>query len=319
MMSCVSRGTIAIVVLSLLAAGTNARADFLYWSAPGGIYGIAADGSGGVQTVVSGASAAGVAVDTPSGHLYWVGSNASNNTVVWRSGLDGSGQIVVLDTGGRFGSRGLDLDLVNRDLYFSAANGIIRDDLDPATPASLEFLPQGGTSSLDVAVDATGRQAYWTSNTWNAIRAVDLDTGLVTEPVDNISGQFALDLDLVNDQVYWTDPANDRVRRANLDGTSIETIATGETGWDQRGIALDVAGNRVFWLEDHLTDGSRIWNRSLTGGTPQLVTTFTQRGSYLAFSPSPAAVPEPSSLVLLGLVGGAGLVGSLRRRRNLAG
>ena len=41
------------------------------------------------------------------------------------------------------------------------------------------------------------------------------------------------------DKMYWTDPDSDKIQRANLDGSHVERLVTGELG-GAFGIALDV-------------------------------------------------------------------------------
>src|SRR5690606_19784726 len=101
----------------------------------------------------------------------------------------------------------------------------------------------------------------------------------------------------------------------NLDGSDVTTLVTGTAGSDIFGIALDVAGNRMFWSEYTLaTDSSTIFTSTLSGNNVQVVTTFDDQATFLAFAPSPASVPEPTSMTLLALAGiGAISVRRLRR------
>ena len=48
--------------------------------------------------------------------------------------------------------------------------------------------------------------------------------------------------------MYWTDWGGDRtVSRANLDGTSVEVIVTGES--EPTGIALDTVAGKIYWTD----------------------------------------------------------------------
>ena len=47
--------------------------------------------------------------------------------------------------------------------------------------------------------------------------------------------------------IYWTDPATDKIQRANLDGSNVVDLITRLPGpWD---IALDVAGGKMYWTD----------------------------------------------------------------------
>ena len=49
-------------------------------------------------------------------------------------------------------------------------------------------------------------------------------------------------------RMYWTDAVTRKIQRANLDGSGVEDLVT---GWlsEPQGIALDVAGAKVYWVE----------------------------------------------------------------------
>ena len=66
-------------------------------------------------------------------------------------------------------------------------------------------------------------------------------------------------LDVANGKMYWTDDSADRIQRANLDGSSVETLLRrtkidfwgNRTGYgDPYGIALDVAGGKMYWADE---------------------------------------------------------------------
>ena len=73
-------------------------------------------------------------------------------------------------------------------------------------------------------------------------------------------------------KMYWTnvrDDANDQIQRANLDGSRVETLATGPGSWRYGAIALDVSVGKMYWtiggtetvrgfIERANLDGSRI-------------------------------------------------------------
>ena len=47
--------------------------------------------------------------------------------------------------------------------------------------------------------------------------------------------------------IYWTNPARDKIQRANLDGSNVIDLITRLPGpWD---IALDVAGGKMYWVD----------------------------------------------------------------------
>ena len=115
-----------------------------------------------------------------------------------------------------------------------------------------------------IAVDVERRHVYWTimgrpRDNDGAIERVDLDGGNLTTVVP-AGGTFTpkqLRLDAVHRKLYWSDREGMRVMRSNLDGSNVETLvetAHGDTARvDARnwcvGIALDVAGGKVYWTQ----------------------------------------------------------------------
>ncbi len=48
-------------------------------------------------------------------------------------------------------------------------------------------------------------------------------------------------------RMYWTDAVAGKIQRANLDGSEVEDLVTGLS--EPQGIALDVAGGKMYWAE----------------------------------------------------------------------
>ena len=62
--------------------------------------------------------------------------------------------------------------------------------------------------------------------------------------------------------IYWTDWDTDKIQRANLDGSNVETlVAVGQRSWSLQDLALDENGGKVYW-----TDGlHRVQRANLDG------------------------------------------------------
>ena len=73
--------------------------------------------------------------------------------------------------------------------------------------------------------------------------------------------------------MYWTDTGSGKIQRANLDGSGIEDVVSGLSS--PRGIALDVAGGKIYWAEEGGDGDPRIRRGNLdgTGVVVDLVTT----------------------------------------------
>jgi DNA-binding beta-propeller fold protein YncE len=88
----------------------------------------------------------------------------------------------------------------------------------------------------------------------------DLDT-MVPETViaDGLTYPYRITLDPVGAKMYWTTVGAGMVRRANLDGTGLETIvdlgASSNTG-----VAVDGVSGRLYWAQ-----ADSVWSSSLDG------------------------------------------------------
>jgi DNA-binding beta-propeller fold protein YncE len=131
--------------------------------------------------------------------------------------------------------------------------------------SDVRVLVSGRTGTPDgIVVDTAGRHVYWTimgrpNVDDGLIERVDLDGSHLTTVVP-AGGTFTpkqLKLDAAHRKLYWSDREGTRVMRANLDGSNIETLV--ETGHDAAGrldarnwcvgIAVDVAGGKVYWTQ----------------------------------------------------------------------
>lgn len=134
-----------------------------------------------------------------------------------------------------------------------------------ADGADAKVLISGRTGIPDgIAVDTQAGHIYWTIMGRAAaddgmIERIDLDGSHLTTIVP-AGGTFTpkqLKLDAVHRKLYWSDREGMRIMRANLDGSSIETLVeTGHGDADRRdagnwcvGIALDIAGGKVYWTQ----------------------------------------------------------------------
>jgi len=116
-----------------------------------------------------------------------------------------------------------------------------------------------------LVVDVAGGHIYWT-NMGNpvvndgSVERADFDGSNITSIIPP-GGTFTpkqLQLDEKNRKLYWCDREGMRVMRANLDGSSIETLVDTSQG-DPRpgpdqtkwcvGIAVDLDGGKIYWTQ----------------------------------------------------------------------
>ncbi len=127
-----------------------------------------------------------------------------------------------------------------------------------------KVIATGGRLPDGVAVDVEAGHIYWTnmgvpSHADGSIERVDLD-GRNRRTIVPDGATFTpkqLQLDKRHGKLYWCDREGMRVMRANLDGSSIETLVrTGSTEADRHdqtkwcvGIALDLDREQIYWTQ----------------------------------------------------------------------
>jgi sugar lactone lactonase YvrE len=221
----------------------------------------------------------GLAIDAAAGHLYWtnMGNLKSNDGSILRSDLDGNHVTTIVPSGRTFTPKQLQLDTVNRKLYWSDREGmrVMRANFDGSDIETLVDTSQGderpGADArkwcVGIAVDPTGGKFYWTQKGGDnagegricranidvpprqtAANRSDIELLFedLPEPID-------LELDTQNRMMYWTDrgdpPRGNTVNRAPMDPTPGARKAPEilfSHLMEGIGIALDRQGGRMF-------------------------------------------------------------------------
>jgi hypothetical protein len=153
-----------------------------------------------------------------------------------------------------------------------------------------------------------------------------------------VSGQpalFGLAVDHVRGKLYWLQlNKKSQIRRANLDGSEIETIVERPGAGFEGGFAIDPAAGKLYWTEaaahdiaSSNLDGTQVQTLFSTGedspvglavetldprpasGSPPLVEGAAQVGSALSCNPGTWAGIGPISLTYRWLLGGSAIEG----------
>ena len=99
-------------------------------------------------------------------------------------------------------------------------------------------------------------------------------------------------LDVSSGKVYWTDWEIDTIKRANLNGTNVETLILGSPAPD--GIALDVSDGKMYWTE---FNAGRIKRANLNGTNVQTLVSGLSRPVGLALDVSKVNVGATTPVV----------------------
>lgn len=192
----------------------------------------------------------------PSPKLYWTDSNLGT---VHEANLDGSDAQTLIS--GLTNPRGVEVDASGGHLYFASGANVHRADLDGSNVVTLYAL----TGPRHLALDVAGNTLYWTEA--SAIYAAPMSgTGTPQQLIGSLSQAVDLELDLDGGKIYWAESGSGTVKRANVDGSGLETIASGLDF--PSGIALDVGAGKVYW-SDRLS--SDIRRASLDGSSVETV------------------------------------------------
>jgi len=221
----------------------------------------------------------GIVVDVEAGHIYWtsMGVLKLNDGFIERADLDGHNRKTIIPSGGTFTPKQLHLDKENGKLYWSDREGmrVMRSNLDGSQIETLVDTSQGDARPghdakkwcVGITIDPKRGQIYWTqkgpdnADVGRICRAnIEIPKGEnpanrsdievffhdLPEPID-------LELDLENRVLYWTDrgdpPRGNTVNRASIDEKPDAPEIVFDHLMEGIGIALDVAGNRMFMTD----------------------------------------------------------------------
>jgi sugar lactone lactonase YvrE len=242
------------------------------------------DGSSPEDVVVTGLDTPhGLTVDAVGGKLYWTDYGSDT---IHRANLDGSA-VEDLVTSGLSLPLGIELDL--RDsLTYTITGGntggafAIDSNTGKITVANSSALDYetNPTFNLTVQVEDSG------ALTDTATITIDLNDVNEAPPVvndqsfsvdENASNSTVVGTVLVSDDIppvtkmYWLDMSDNNIKRADLDGSNVETLVTGLT--DPRSMTVDHGAGKIYWT-DYGTD--KIQRANLDGSNVEdLITGLT--------------------------------------------
>ncbi len=298
----------------LLVLPQEARSQQLFWASGSGgdepdrIQTSMFDGSG-VSTIYDGLNnPIGLAVDPANNHIY-ISENATDGRVL-RGSLDGSAPLETLVTGAADFAQELRFDSGSNQLFWATfADGIFRADTDGSNVQNI--VPQPNNERYtSLEVDGAGEQLFFSNPSTGTGWVSDFDGTITSEVEDYFSDNWVTNSLLFDDgDLYF--PEGNEVILSDLQRTS-DTVLDDASAL-ALGMALSPDGNTLFWSDRVDVDGDRSGSfiRALDLTDPnadsiELVSGVTDPWGI-------AAIPEPSTYVLIFALGAGALV--LVRRR----
>ena len=241
----------------------------------GRIHSMNTDGSGRKTIVTDCHMPDGIVVDVDAGHIYWtnMGVPNLNDGSIERADIDGQNRKMIVAQGDTHTPKQIILDKRHGKLYWCDREGtrVMRCNLDGS---QLETLIEAGRGESDgrdktkwcvgLTIDAERGHIYWSQKgpdkggLGRIFRAnIEIPAGETAAARSDIETFFDglpepidLELDDKNRVLYWTDrgdpPRGNTVNRASIDNKPAEPEILITHLMEGIGIALDVAGDRMF-------------------------------------------------------------------------
>lgn len=235
-------------------------------------------------------NATSIAVDAARNKVYWTEKTGTRSGRIRVANFNGSNVELVKDLTSV--PRDLAIDSAGGKLYLTNSWGKIqRLNVDGSTFQS--NLITGLTSPQHLALDVAGGKVYWTGpgSIWRA----NLN-GQNREKLIADLGEIG-SIAVAGNRIYWTEKnknagASGKVRRAALDGSNVQTLATLQSV--PIGIAVDTAVRRLYWTNT----GGKIQRATLAGKQIQNLVTEAGMPADIALGRASTGAAPAASAVL---------------------
>ena len=245
-----------------------------------------------------------IALDLVGGKVYWI-----DRGNIHRADLDGTNVEHLFDPLARAPHR-LALD-ASKMYWTDLVKGTIqRSDLNGS---NIEVLITGLDHPRGIVLSGknkiywvdSGTREFLDNRETGKIQAANLDGTNVEDIVTGLSYPDDIVLDAVRGTIYWTTLWDHVIRRADLDGSNIEEVLTG-LGGIPRGITLDLAGDKIYWVllvqppfypPSEYSDYEQMFRSNLDGSNIEEVGEWGTGGIGIALDiPHPTSILTPDSL-----------------------
>jgi DNA-binding beta-propeller fold protein YncE len=314
---------VLVAFVCYLGFTASAGAAPFYWTDPGSfavgtdlVRRANSDGSG-MQTILSGLEEPrGMALDLSRGKLYVVEPGA---LAIKRTNLDGTELVTFAPT--HDGAADVAVDTTHGKAYWTDSDsqqiaiGALGGQVMAANVdgSGVQVIAGGMIHPGGIAVDEAHGKVYWTELAGHfdgngSIQRSNLDGSNLETILSGIDEANGLAIDPIAGKLYWPELRGHKIQSANLDGSSLADVLTGLDNPAQ--IDLSLSEGKMYWTNGGGQTPNAIFRSNLDGtGVETLI-------SGVGFPFGIAVVPEPSSVVLLGLSTVSMLVAGRRRFRK---
>lgn len=224
--------------------------------------------SGSVALVSGGSALRGIAIDVASQRLFWTSSNLAVGSAVHRSDISGTGAVPLIALAVNANPRGIAVDAANsRILWADLDQDAIYSASLAGGPASLWLALPVGSAPYGIVVEPGTNRVYWTEYGTGLLRRADAAGTNLTQIASGLAQPTYLTLDAASARLFWTeaDAGSQRIRRANVNGTSLVTLPPVLSSYG--GIAIG-SGNALSTETDEMPREfaiERVWPTPGTG------------------------------------------------------
>ena len=185
-----------------------------------------------------------VELDRNPGRLFYV----VDDTELWRAAVDGSGPVLLLDTGG-VTITALHYEPQFDQLWFQRGNELLRADANAQNAGVVVTGPRLSTCR-DIAVDPFNGKVYFSLTYGSRLEWADLD-GSNRETLHVSPGAKHIVVDLPAGNLIWTAGSN-AIRISNLDGSGKRSLAPVPAGL----VGIALAGTAADLCEEDRATGA---------------------------------------------------------------
>jgi streptogramin lyase len=273
-----TRGLLILVVfagLTTITRPAQAAVDKIYFTTTDdwSVKQANSDGTG-VETLHVSAigTPSGIVVDGDNGKMYFT-DNHNDVAKIQRMNLDGSNLEDVV-TNNR--AVAIALDRYAEKIYFTTTDGtgddysVKRANTDGTNVETL-YVSIAGTPR-GIALDTRNGKVYFSDNhsSVEKIQRMNLDGSGLEDVMTGVRA-VSIILDVDDGKMYYTTNDDWSVKRADMDGTNVETLHVSDTG-TPRDITLDLNDGKMYFTDNHPTVET-IWRMNLDGSALEAVLT----------------------------------------------